>query len=84
MQSRGRLPRNPSKKKTYLWESLGVFHLRVTDTPVLRKGKKQSIMELVNIDKKPRTYYRCRILVKFPFEQFLSLGIKTIAVADLK
>lgn len=80
MQSRGRLPRNPNKK-TDLWKSLGIFHLRETDTSVLRKGKKQSIMESVNIDKKPRSY-SCRILVKFPLEQFLSLGIKSIAAAD--
>lgn len=39
-------------------------------------------MELVNTDKEPRRYC-CRMWVKFPFEQFLSLGIKATAVADL-
>lgn len=52
----------------------------VTDKLVLKKGKKQSIVELVNIDKEFGSGC-CQILVKFLFEQFLSLGKHAAAIA---
>lgn len=39
-------------------------------------------MELVNTNKGPRSYC-CQILIKFPFEWFLPVGIKAIVVACL-